>query len=117
MLLKFLITQSWRAFGRGIHSLEYDPKAQYRFHQIASSFWFLTMIGTPFFPSLYSNSLGILVVLEVSLYANFATEFGSMSAAEAAIQNTSNDIIVPNALPGTIAPEVKATPHEEEVLG
>jgi hypothetical protein len=69
---------------RDIHQLEYDPATQYRFHFALTWFWFLTMVGLPFVPKLWGNTLPALVVQEISLWANFATHFGSMSSALAA---------------------------------
>lgn len=68
---------------KDIHNLEYDPKTQYRFHRAWALFWFTTMLIVPFFNSLRS-SIPALLILEASLWANFATHFGAMSAALAA---------------------------------
>lgn len=85
MIFKFLFLQIYHLFSKEAHALEYDAKVQYQFHRVMALLWFLAMLVIPFFPSTYSGSIGLLVVLEVSLYANFATEFGAMSAALAAI--------------------------------
>lgn len=75
-------------FRRDIHRLEYDPAAQYRFHFVLTWTWFLTMIGLPFLPSLWGHNLPALIIQEISLWANFATHFGGMSAALAARQTS-----------------------------
>lgn len=73
-----------RLLVRNIHALEYDPHVQYRFHQSFAFLWLLCIFALPFFPVLYTHNLGTLIVQEISLYANFTTDFGSMSAALAA---------------------------------
>lgn len=109
MIFKFIFLQIYHLFNKDLHKLEYDAKTQYNFHRIMAVAWVLAGIGVVFVPSLWSHSIGILVVLEVSLYANFATEFGSMSAAEAAMApGASTNVVTPAALPGTVAPAVKA---------
>lgn len=69
-----------------IHRFESDPATQLKFHTVMTCFWMVGGVAVLFLPSLWSHSLGILVVLEVSLYANFATEYGAMSAAIAALK-------------------------------
>lgn len=73
-------------FRRDIHQLEYEPATQYRFHFALTWFWAVTMVALPFIPVLYGHQLPALVVQEISLWANFATHFGAMSAALAAKQ-------------------------------
>lgn len=68
---------------RDVHSLEYDPEIQYRFHFYATWFWFATMLAAPFVAPLRGTVLGLLI-LEASLWANFATHFAGMSSALAA---------------------------------
>jgi hypothetical protein len=103
MLKKFI-----QLVRKDIHELEYEAQAQYKYHRGAAIVWLASMILILFFPPLYSNNLGILIILEVSLYANFSTEFGSMSASEAAILIGRNQTtITQSANPGTIAPIVK----------
>jgi hypothetical protein len=70
-------------FRRDIHNLEYDPSTQYRFHFVSAWFWFACMVGVPFAPVLRHPILSLLI-MEASLWANFATHFGAMSAALAA---------------------------------
>ena len=70
-----------------IHNLEYDAKTQYKFHRTWAILWFITMLIVPFFSSLRA-SIAALLILEASLWANFATHFGGMSAALAAKDTT-----------------------------
>jgi len=67
-----------------ITRLEHDAKTQARFHQVMSYVWLLTIVVTPvvFWPH-STTSLVQLLILEVSLYANFATEYGALSASQA----------------------------------
>jgi len=72
-----------------LRDFENDAKTQVRFHLFMAWGWLFTMFGVVFTPALWSHSLGILVVLEVSLYANFATEYGSLAAAQASLKSDS----------------------------
>ena len=81
-------------FIKDINRLEHDAVAQYKFNRFWAAIWFCTLITIPFVPTLYAHSVSVLIVQEVSLWANFATHFGAMSGALAAM-NTSkrvNDI-------------------------
>lgn len=62
-------------------------KFQLWFHRVMCALWGCSMAGVLFFPPLYGHNLGILIVLEVSLYANFATEAGAIPATNAAISS------------------------------
>jgi hypothetical protein len=73
-----------------IHALQVDPKIQYQFHRCMSFVWLANIIGVLFVPSLHPNPADLFII-EASLYANFATEFGAMSAALAAIHGDSSD--------------------------
>lgn len=73
-----------RLLARKVHGLEYDPHIQYRFHQTFAILWFCALWVLPFFPKLYGHSVSALIIQEISLWANFATDFGAMSAALAA---------------------------------
>jgi hypothetical protein len=95
-------------FKRDITRLEYDPATQYRFHFAATWLWFVAIVVVPFFPSLYAHQLPALIIQEVSLWANFATHFGSMSSALAAkagqppVLTVSQNPINPDLLPGSV---------------
>lgn len=67
-----------------IRNFESNPYTQFRFHTVMACIWLLSMMAIPFFPSLYGHGIAPLIIEEISLYANFATEYGSMSAAIAA---------------------------------
>ena len=92
---------------KDIHDLEYEAKTQYKYHRTASIFWLGTMVLIPFIPYLYGGDIGILIILEVSLYANFGTEFGAMSAAEAAVGMPRYETTIAQATPGTVTPIVE----------
>jgi hypothetical protein len=74
---------------RDVHALEYNASTQYRFNQAWAWFWFATMLIVPFVPVLRS-SLAALLILEASLWANFATHFSGMSSALAS--KNSNEV-------------------------
>lgn len=65
---------------------EDDPHWQTLFHKRMSYFWLVNMIvATLVFalaPGLWAQA-SILYLVLVSLYANFATDYGAVSAAEA----------------------------------
>lgn len=90
---------------RDVHQLEYDPQTQYRFHFTLTWMWFITMIALPFVPELWGHNMPALIIQEISLWANFATHFGAMSAALAA-KHTGKNIVrhdtKPAAVPVTI---------------
>lgn len=66
---------------------EYDAKTQYKFHLVATWIWLAALLVVPFFIQHGTREQwATLLILEVSLYANFATEFGAMSAALSAEQ-------------------------------
>jgi 1,4-dihydroxy-2-naphthoate octaprenyltransferase len=65
-----------------------DPAARYRFHVFMAWFWLATMVAVLF---VHWESFGILAVMEVSLYANFATEFGAVDASKASDQTEGLD--------------------------
>lgn len=77
------------AIGRHvIHALQVDPHVQYRFHKIMSMFWIGMMCAVLFVAALHPNPADLFII-EASLYANFATEFGAMSSALAAMRDHS----------------------------
>lgn len=92
---------------RDVTLLETDPSVQYQYHKYATVVWLSAIFVVPFLSWIYNHDLGILIIIEISLYANFATEFGSMASSEAAMsgRNVVN-VVTPDALPGTIAPAI-----------
>lgn len=76
---------SWlRVLGR---RFEGDPVTQYIWHKWAMRFWLVNAIVVVavfiFAPAVWKQ-VSVLYLVLVSLYANWATDFGAMSAAEAA---------------------------------
>ena len=71
-----------------VKDLETNPLAQYRVHLAAMWFWvFMTGVVTVVFfteSDLWAR-VSILYVILISHYANFATDYGAMSSAIAAI--------------------------------
>lgn len=70
-----------------IHDFESNPQTQYKIHMAFTYVWLLNMALAlsvyMFAPGLWSKASVLYLVL-VSLYANFATDYGAVSAAEAA---------------------------------
>jgi len=73
-----------------IKDLETNPHAQYRVHLIGTWYWVINfpLVAALFFgfPDLWV-SIGLLLNTFYSLYANFATDYGAVSAALAAMRN------------------------------
>jgi hypothetical protein len=74
---------------RDIQLLEHDADSQYKFNRFWAIVWFMSMVGLviPLWPHSLSGFVQLLI-LEVSLWANFATHFGAMSSALAAKNTT-----------------------------
>lgn len=68
--------------------LEHDAQTQYRFNRFWAILWGFTILIIPFIPAAYAHSVSALIIQEISLWANFATHFGAMSAALAAENTT-----------------------------
>jgi hypothetical protein len=70
-----------------VADLETNPKSQYKVHKWGMYYWLANfpLVTLLFFfaPGLWLK-LGIFITLIYSIYANFATDYGSMSAAMAA---------------------------------
>lgn len=88
---KFRATPPVMFILKDVQHLEHDPHSQYRFNRFWAIVWFLAIIGAliALWPHNRTQMVPLLI-LEVSLWANFATHFGAMSAALAA-SNTSQD--------------------------
>jgi hypothetical protein len=70
-----------------VNSLETDAHTQYRVHLYGVVYWLINfpLVAYLFFglPALWIK-WGIFITLVYSIYANFATDYGAMSAAMAA---------------------------------
>ena len=73
---------------RDIGNLEHSAVTQYKFNRFWSAIWFVSLVSIPFIPKLYDYNIGTMLVLEVSLWANFATHFSGMSSAIAGMNTT-----------------------------
>lgn len=71
------------------HKFEDDAAWQTIFHKRMTYFWAINMIAATvvFFaaPGVWANA-SILYLVLVSLYANMATDYGAVSAAEASVE-------------------------------
>jgi hypothetical protein len=69
-----------------VKDLETNPRTQYKVHFYGAIYWLanLPLVVLLFFlaPSLWLK-LGVFITLVYSIYANFATDYGGMSAAMA----------------------------------
>jgi hypothetical protein len=71
-----------------IKDLETNPKSQFSVHKWGAVYW---LVNFPVITALYVFephlwlALGIFITLIYSIYANFATDYGAMSAALAAM--------------------------------
>jgi hypothetical protein len=72
-----------------IKDLETNPRTQYKVHLYGAMYWLANfpLVTLLFFfaPALWLK-LGIFITLVYSIYANFATDYGSMSAAISAFR-------------------------------
>jgi hypothetical protein len=74
-----------------LHDFEYDPKVQYKVHLVAMWVWTFSMITVVClftFASHFWQVVSVLYLVLISLYANWATDYGAMSAALAAQQES-----------------------------
>jgi hypothetical protein len=74
---------------RGIRAMEYDPHTQWHFHLFMTWAWLISaapiLVLFFWFPTQWLR-WGLLITLLYSLYANFATDFGAVHAAWAALR-------------------------------
>ena len=69
---------------RIIREFETNAQEQAKFHLTMAYFWLFTMGAAPLaFPPHDTPTFVQLLILEVSLYANFATEFGALAGSQA----------------------------------
>jgi len=69
-----------------VHKFETDPVEQYHFHLFFTWFWILAMIGVIFIvPHKTGPEQVALIILEVSLWANFVSHFTAVGASIAGI--------------------------------
>ena len=84
----------FRALAKDKERFETDAKLQLKIHKIASYFWIVNFFAALFvffaFPGVWSSASVLYLVL-VSLYANFATDYGAVSAALAADRSSEKE--------------------------
>ena len=74
-----------------VRDLETNPRSQYKVHKWGAAYW---LANFPLITALYVFapklwlSLGIFITLIYSIYSNFATDYGGMSAAMAVSSET-----------------------------
>jgi len=75
-----------------IKQFEDDARTQVKFHIFMAWIWAFTMLFTPFaFWPIEGNEFIQILILEVSLYANWATEIGALAAAQASLKADRRD--------------------------
>jgi hypothetical protein len=83
----------WLRFA--VKDLETNPHTQYKVHFYGAIYWLLNFPAVTllffFEPTLWLK-LGIFITLIYSIYANFATDYGGMSAAMASFGTSLPDI-------------------------
>lgn len=84
-----VVRHGWLKFV--IKDLETNPKTQYKVHLYGAVYWLINfpLVAALFFgaPNLWIK-LGVFITLVYSIYANFATDYGAMSAAMASFGQT-----------------------------
>lgn len=82
------LTYPYRVIKKDVSALESNATTQYKFNRFWACFWATQMIALPvfihYFPK-YWLGIEFFYVTQASLWANFATHFGAMSAALAAM--------------------------------
>jgi hypothetical protein len=83
-----------------IKDFETNPAVQYRIHMTFTYIWLVNMavaLAVFIFAPRFWQTASVLYLVLVSLYANFATDYGAVSAAIAA--GTAKDIPPPDRPP------------------
>lgn len=79
-----VMRHGWLKFA--VKDLETNPKTQYKVHLYGAVYWLINfpLVAALFFgaPTLWLK-WGVFITLVYSIYANFATDYGAMSAAMA----------------------------------
>lgn len=71
-----------------LERLNTDPKTQYKIHVIMTYVWVVNMLMATsvfFFANGFWQKASVFYLVLISLYANLATDYGAVPAAEAAI--------------------------------
>lgn len=93
-----------------VRNLEGNPHTQYRVHRAAMRFWLVNaaVVVTVFFaaPGVWAK-VSVLYLVLVSLYANWSTDFGAMSAAEAAAEGAVSEFAIEESVNGnSLEPDI-----------
>jgi len=79
---------------------EGDPALQYKIHKVMSRVWLIAMVVTVpvvIWAPVFWAKIGILLVAEISYYANWATDNGAMSAASASTPDNVSQFAIDEA--------------------
>ena len=83
---KFMLGVASSAMGQLLRRLGYDATWQFRFNFIFAALWFTSMFMIPiWYHPAGADAWLALGVMEVSLWANFATHLGAVTAGLAAM--------------------------------
>jgi hypothetical protein len=78
------------------HKMAVDPKWQFVFNALFTTFWLIAMIFVLFLPTFHgSANTPALLIMEVSLWANFISHYGALGGNVAAIIASNIGIVVP----------------------
>jgi hypothetical protein len=84
--IHYHIRHSW--LSAILNKFNTDPKVQYKIHIVFTYIWIVNMFAAIsifiFGPGIWAK-YSVLYLVLVSLYANFATDYGAVPGAEAAI--------------------------------
>jgi len=95
--------------------IEGDPEFQYQIHKIMSRVWLIGMIvviPVVVLAPVFWAKVGILLVAELSLYANWATDNGAAAAANA----STPDNITEYAIEAAVEEGIKKAELDDESL-
>ena len=91
------------------HDLETNPQTQITFHFIMMAFWVINFVAGAIVVALFPHlwiTIGVFYVFSLSIYANFDTDYGAVSAAQAYLYSesvsTSLKVEVSDSSPQTI---------------
>jgi hypothetical protein len=90
---------------RNVEQLEHNPRSQYAFNRLFAVFWFILGIIVICVPKLYAHNLADLIIAEATVWGCFATHFGAMSSALAAIGTRKQQTTALQNEPAVIHPD------------
>lgn len=83
-----------------LERVEGDPALQYKIHKVMSRVWIVASLVTVplvIWAPVFWAKIGILLVAEISYYANWSTDNGAMSAASASSPHNISEFAIDEA--------------------